>query len=124
MSDLVEFLTARLDEDEATALAADKSRWLGTSDKLVSFEVKDAEGAWETVGWVSTDTRDNEYHIARWDPVRVLAEVAAKRQVLAAYEAASAPFMADKRAGLWVAVKALATAYSDHPDFAAAWERS
>jgi len=51
-----EYLTARLDEEEAVARAA------------------------ETKAWASTVAE--QIHILRWDPARVLADVAAKRAIV------------------------------------------
>lgn len=128
MSDLVEFLRARLDEDEEIARHASPGPWHCTSDPL-GMHIENGDGLGRIVMRSGADRADargwsNIEHIARHDPSRALAEVAAKRQVVTAYEASSAPFLAAQRPGLWMAVKSLATAYSDHPDFAAAWERS
>lgn len=115
MSDLVEFLKARLDEDEELAREA--------VDGLYPSEGPD-DYVHHLVSAESNCTDEQYRHADRWNPFRVLAEVAAKRQVIIAYEASSAPFLAAQRSGLWMAVKALATAYSDHPDFAPAWQRA
>jgi len=75
---ITEFLTARLDEDEAAIedpeswLAAGESHGVRRVDVNLSFEC------------VAASTRSwRAEHIARHDPARVLAEVAAKRRVLA-----------------------------------------
>ncbi len=52
-------------------------------------------------------------HIVRHDPARVLADVAAKRRILAELEG---PFGLDLEA-LNAVVRHLATAYADHPDY-------
>ncbi|MFZ3494609.1 DUF6221 family protein [Streptomyces sp. 5.8] len=66
MDDPVQFLRARLDEDEQTARAA-SAGWYGYDpEQAIAFvPVEDTQ------------------HIARHDPARVLAEVAAKRRRLA-----------------------------------------
>jgi len=86
MSDIVEFLLARVAEDEADARAADGSRWFH-QDKLVSFEALGPDGDWVDVSApISVDTRANGHHIARWSPARVLAECEAKRRIIALHE--------------------------------------
>lgn len=110
MSDLVEFLEARLVEDEAIALKSGGSEaewlyraeydnetgnevvwansrteeWLGPAQKkpYVSY------GRYVTMdheGCLPAVDEDDGTHIARHDPARVLREVAAKRAILAAY---------------------------------------
>ena len=118
MSDLAEFLLARIAEDETDARSA--------------------------VGSDGTTTQ----HVARWNPARVLAECGAKRRIIAAhqtygevYDAADMTY--PHAAGscvtcgfgdTWEAVeygsgddypcptlRFLAAPYSDHPDFDEAW---
>jgi len=89
--DIVEFLTARLDDDEAVAKAAG----VGPRDKWRTIEWYD--GQFENGLTVSVDVhgvagapvtsrgnllRADGEHIARHDPARVLAEVAAKRRIM------------------------------------------
>lgn len=106
MTPLDEFLTARLDEDEAAAKAA-ASRPLG--DQWIDGTRLTAVAA----------------HIARHDPARVLREVEAKRKILNSWVSAAT---ADRYSagpepidhfqdGLEHALRLLATAWSDHPDY-------
>jgi hypothetical protein len=76
MSDLVAFLNARLDEDEAAARAAAPGVLSG----------RDAAG-WCEVLLAKGIGADDEgaKHIARHDPGRVLREVAAERAILGFY---------------------------------------
>jgi hypothetical protein len=135
MSDLVAFLRARLDEDEATAKAADHGRWL-PEDKGVSFEVQEPDGEWALGGFVAADTHANADHIARHDPARVLREVEAGRMILAEHaaahtayrEAQSLPPEDARRAGaatqmlVWERVlKIRAAVWRDHPDYDPQW---
>lgn len=78
MDDLIAFLRARLDDDEAAARVAaalTRSPWttegstVMCGDGLPVAGIEDGESA-------------TAAHIARWDPVRVLAEVDAKRRIL------------------------------------------
>jgi hypothetical protein len=103
MSDLVEFLTARLDEDEAAARA------------------------WLPIGNPDAAARE---HIARHDPARVLREVAAKRAILAGHSTVTGWNWPDQSDGsvqmdyveaLRRTLRHLAAVYSDHPDYDEAW---
>ncbi|MFD6517323.1 DUF6221 family protein [Rhodococcus sp. NPDC060176] len=111
MSEIVEFLEARLAEDEAVALKAGGSEaewlyraeydnetgnevvwansrseeWLGPAQKkpYVSY------GRYVTMdheGCLPAVDEDDGTHIARHDPARILREVAAKRAIVKAYE--------------------------------------
>jgi hypothetical protein len=114
---VVEFLAARLEEDEAAAEAAQ-----------AKAQVRISSGAdfGPALGRLL-------FH-QRFSPERVLAEVAAKRRILAQYVAARAAAESetdtDTEAG-WVAdgvlgalelaVRALAMPDADHPDFKPEW---
>jgi hypothetical protein len=84
---LVEFLRARLDDEEATARAAAADHaldWRPGSFESWVFGVRSrkpiATGPQNLGLGVATAA-----HIARWDPARVLAEVAARRVILNAH---------------------------------------
>lgn len=98
MDELIPFLRARLDEDERAA------------------------NAWLPLGNPTAAQRD---HIARHDPARVLADVAAKREILRLAE-----IYADEQFpnhdggyadGMADAVALLAASYADHPDYREEW---
>ncbi|WP_128977268.1 DUF6221 family protein [Streptomyces roseicoloratus] len=120
--DLVEFLTARLDEDERTARGV---LWDGSGNELqwsLPFSATIQVGT----ELFTTDDGAVAEHIARHDPARVLAEVDAKRRILADYER----FVAERRRmmGGWDSypevspiLAALALPYADHPDYDEAW---
>jgi hypothetical protein len=118
--DLVAFLRARLDEDEHKARAATQGSWMeknGNVSDLVADRVYKAV--------------DRE-HIIRWQPSRVLAEVAVKRRIIAQYEYAvehpdeispdgflvSVPI---SRKALRDVVKLLARPYRNHPEYREDW---
>ncbi len=114
MMTIVEFLTARLDDDEAVALAA-CAHW----EHPDSWECKRGK-ALEVygdrvvrAGLASPDPLDVAHvgrgvtHIALHDPARVLAEVKAKRRIVD-----------DSRI---LALCALAAVYADHPDYETRW---
>jgi hypothetical protein len=143
---LVEFLMARLDEDEAAARAAASPPW----EVEIMSHVKDASvthQTWEVgrninFGYLGDDheivsygTRDegdgrseaNARHIARHDPARVLAEVDAKRRIVERFELRDREFdLADPTsmalaASMHEALVLLALPYADHPDYDEAW---
>lgn len=139
MSDLVEFLRARLDEDEAAARKA--AALCSCHPPAMSWTFRD--------GNESTDGRilvvdephptlkrkigrrwNGSYeglfmaeHIVRHNPARVLAEVAAKRQIIVWHEVASESPELDRDA--WQIMRQtllqLATPYADHPSYDERW---
>jgi len=109
VTDIVEFIRARLDEDERVALAANGPHWR-PGDGNVSeggLYALDGDGSDEGRGWSiawfqlgetnpgrqlpafsswKRRAHENGVHAARHDPARVLREVEATRAVLAEYE--------------------------------------
>lgn len=104
MSDLVEFLLARIAEDEAVARAAAERQgehWFD-EEGIVSSDAEPVnppgsllhiyapEGRWnlwDCEGAASLGvTSEVSAHMARHDPARVLAECAAKRRIIALHE--------------------------------------
>lgn len=137
MSGLVEFLRARLDEDEAAAEAARRQVAERVCPPPQVDEWAARAGHWGVVPWlysaraeadlaqwgrveIATLARD---HIARHDPARVLAEVEAKRQIIVWHEVASESPELDRDA--WQIMRKvllhLATPYADHPDYDERW---
>lgn len=135
MSDIVDFLTARLDDDER--IAADLiagPRWRAESNSV--WEVDDDDQV------CRAGTAEDAEHIARHDPARVLADVAAKRAILASHREAlveerdmheidwpteqrgrvEQAAAAAKVGVLRAAVESLAQPYADHSDFDPAWK--
>ncbi|MCK2144874.1 DUF6221 family protein [Streptomyces sp. WAC00276] len=131
-ADLITFLRARLDEDEAVARAVE--------DRSAPLT-----GQWEADGETALRTANDHVlahlpegrpfkpgvlpHIARHDPARTLAEVEAKRKAIHIYEqaahslGASVPgtpphdLMTGAANTARAILQALATAYADHPDY-------
>ena len=104
---LPEFLTARLDEDEAVARSA----------------------RWHAVDYNSSE---NEAHGQRWDPARVLAEVEAKRRIVALHEPYSHGDLGDLclecaggagEGADWPCrtLRILASVYASHKDYRDEW---
>lgn len=138
--DLVAFLRARLDEDEQAAREAagevEESSWIGSQESGHPWRYQN-QGVWgehdglcaEAPRVADTDRRAIQDHIARHDPDRVLAEVAAKRALVDDYaevaeldtEDAEPEFAYGRAAGLGIAVRLIAAAYAAHPDYREAW---
>jgi hypothetical protein len=131
MDDLVTWLRAQLDDDERVARAADSGRWL-PEDKGITFEYRaDDFHDGEAQARLVADTRANQWHIARWDPARVLAEVDAKRRILDRYEDALARQQDPEHSQVaahvqveeyedWI-LPSLALPYADRPGYRDEW---
>ena len=145
--DLVAFLRARLDEDEAAAKTAQVRRpgpWAvidpsGLGNLHFATEIHDPQGKPVAVvsgGYITS-------HIVRHDPARVLRDVEAKRRILAEHEDTQRGYVADHGVNELMCVRcadadrdgdpyaeepypcptlrALAAVYFDHPDCRPEW---
>lgn len=113
--DLIEFLRARLDEDERAARDAGGERWR-RHEHHDHIEV-DRSPLYPPVAF---HVAPYDIHIARQDPARVLAEVDAKRRIVAG--CAQAKLAGDQTASaLFVVACMLALPYADHPDYQQEW---
>ncbi len=149
MSDLIEFLTARLDEDEAVAKAAIElaplpwQRSYGEDGDARWLDILGGEGTSvvETESGANGPSLDVAEHIARHDPARVLREVEAGRRILARHRPnpqwADIVALADACMGCGVTgpyddpntehmdqcpeLRDLASAYAGHGDYRADW---
>ncbi|AIZ01754.1 hypothetical protein ArV1_066 [Arthrobacter phage vB_ArtM-ArV1] len=118
MSNPVDFLKARLDEEEQTALKA------LTIDKGQPIP-KDAEYSYsmDVHGYESFATEAQSKIVDTWNPIRVLAEVKAKREALAHYESMDwtvEPSGEQQYAAKFVTF--MVNVYADHPDFHPGWK--
>jgi hypothetical protein len=109
---IIEFLEARIDEDEARAFAANAwashggpTQWIGQpGDRLVGR--LGAGGP----------------HIAAWSPHRVLAECAAKRSMIDLYRNGAVGEVFEGQR--WVnPLEPFAAIYKDHPDYQQEWSQ-
>jgi hypothetical protein len=138
---VVEFLIARLGEDEAAAKAATPGPWKA---EPIHYGPNSGEPDWSitaekrTVIWgeESLERAGDAAHIARHDPVRAIADVAAKRMIMRVHH----PYVC----GPWPhacqgcphsgtddpytehvdqcpVLRALACVYSDHADYDQEW---
>ena len=116
---VVEFLEARVAEDELTAQAAVD----GSPSWRVFYDyrdVKDARRPLRRPGRRLYPSAEQAAHIARHDPARVLRGCTAVRAVIAellrreATDDDSDPYLEDL-------VRELAAVYADHPDYDISW---
>ena len=125
--EIVEFLRARLDEDEAGAQAATWGPWAASGRWIW------AQGRPDAVFGVDGDPADVEY-IARHDPARALREVEAKRRIVEDWEGheertawalandLSPAHPDERRTAVWAVLRHLAAVWSDHPDYRLEWK--
>jgi hypothetical protein len=117
---IVEFLEARLAEDELTATAAID----GTADWHVLYtyrDVKDGEGHYVVLADSRYPTVGQAAHIGRHSPARVLRQCEAVRSVIADLLRLDALGDVPGRSATEASLRQLALAYSDHADFNQAW---
>ncbi len=88
MSDLIDFLTARYDDEERTAKAAmfspESRREFGGEGSLSETRTG-GNGYFATGPWGGGIDDEYAEHIVAWQPARVLAEVGVKRQIVRAH---------------------------------------
>ena len=144
MSDLVEFLKARLAEDERRALAVDDNSAPWTGQWVVRGEALKAYNGWTLIYKKAGD--DTLFrpgllaHIARHDPARVMREVEAKRAIVDEHpittgwdgDGSNRPICltcstADQSGGIegdpypCRTLRLLASPYADHDGYRAEW---
>ena len=123
MDELVQFLRARLAEDEQTAREAAGGSgpdWYYDNGHVQS------RSHYGSVATGSQDFLESEFgaHIVCHDPARVLREVGAKRELLRVAAAAHdyhETFTSGFAAALEGTLRLFALAYADHPDYHAEW---
>ena len=117
---LVEFLEARLAEDELVAAAAID----GTADwhALYTYrDVRDGDGRYVVLADSLYPTVGQAAHIARHSPARILRQCEAARAVIAEFLRLDALGDLPGRDAAGTALKAFASVYGDHPDFDPTW---
>jgi Family of unknown function (DUF6221) len=136
ISDLIAFVTARLDEDEATAKAAgEPGGQFSRPGAGFAPDWKDEGGAvsssaGEVVFDEGNPTEAQSAHIARHDPARALREVEAGRKLLTRYAEArefferpvNAGYPAGEVTGLRMAIRCRAAIWDGHPDYRPEWK--
>lgn len=150
MTDVVAFLIARLAEDEQIARDAGFSQqsktrqqeWIAQATEWPGGEHPFLDGVKVTdrmgIATFVANGGARAEHVARHDPARVLAEVAAKRAILAEHKHAPATEPSTDDFGCQICaydrgdcvlygwgwcntVRLLAAPYADHPDYDPAW---
>lgn len=124
-AELADFLTARITEDYdlATKTQGDQSWDVDPTSKFFG-EVVSSDGA-----IASSADIDDARHIARWDPARVLGDVAARQSIVDGYRSAGLklaqePMSSPERAAMAVLGRVclqLAQPHAEHPEFANRW---
>jgi len=117
---LVEFLEARLAEDELMATAAIE----GAADWHVFYayrDVKDGDGHYVVLADGQYPTVEQAAHIARHSPARILRQCEAARVVIAEYLRLDAVGDLLGRAVAETVLRQLASVHSDHADFDVSW---
>jgi hypothetical protein len=117
---VVEFLEARLAEDELTATAAIE----GASDWHVLYayrDVKDGGGGYVVLADSRYPTVEQAAHIARHSPARILRQCEAARALIG--EFLRLELLGDEpgRSATEIALRQLASVHADHPDFDQTW---
>lgn len=117
MDDLIAFLRARIDEDEADALAVG-------GDKSWFLYLEGGQDGWAVEGQDTGEpgcivgSESLGHHIVRHDPARVLADVAAKRQIIDIHQGVhSCGFSDYDDANPCPTLSLLALPYADHSDY-------
>jgi Family of unknown function (DUF6221) len=117
---VVEFLEARLAEDELTANAATD----GSLDwhALYSYrDVKDGEGHYVVLADSQHPTVGQAAHIARHSPARILRQCEGARALIAEFLRLVALGDLPGRSATEAALKQLASDHADHVDFDKTW---
>lgn len=120
---LLEFLQARLTEDELTALAAvdGSPEW---RNSLTFRDVKDENGRFIVEADREHPSVEQAAHIARHCPARALAEVEVKRLLIADYLRTDAAGDLLGRDIVESLLRQMSSVYADHPDYNPSWSRS
>jgi hypothetical protein len=135
MSDLAEFLLARIAEDEESAREAAEAapgRWASWNHRAHALDKRDLASS--EAGRIAELPLGPDGHIARHDPARVLAECEAKRrivdyaQMLGQFHDAETDRLKKVIASESVdtmtdVLELLALPYADHPDYRQEWKR-
>lgn len=122
--DLVDFVRARLDEDEQEAIAASPGPWHANAEQDEVVAV-DGETVADGFALSSEQLRATVRHIVRYDPARVLREVEAKREIIELHTAEpnqqSDECPHDLQELPCPTLRCLALPYADHPDYREEW---
>lgn len=126
--DIIDFLEARISEDEAVAQAASPAPWewfikagnptpalYGADEQTVLDAYSD-----NAPGYLACKAEDRVY-IAQFNPGRILAECAAKRQILANVPLVVTDLAGEVGGTSEYVLMCMASPYRDHPDYQEGW---
>ena len=117
---VVEFLEARLAEDELTAGAAID----GAAEWYVLYayrDIKDGDGHYVVLADSQYPTVGQAAHIARHSPARVLRQCEAVRAVIAEFLRLDVLGDTSGRSATEAALRQIVSVHCDHPDFDQTW---
>lgn len=109
---LVEFLEARISEDEEHANAA-----AHLDERIYGSSLAVAANLVVAVGIAGQN------HVRRWEPARALAECEAKRHLIAELAAGRREDIGIGQGTAKHLLGILAAPFADHPDFVASWSK-
>ena len=116
--DIVEFLRARLDEDEELARDAyyDGQKWVPEEEAVVAAD-RDLDPL------LFLDRKCDAAHAANWSPARVLREVEAKRRIvdLGWHHLGDEDYGWGMEEAKRQVLAIMALPYADHPDYDPEW---
>lgn len=134
--DLVEFLRARLAQDERIARACSGAPWSASPSGTVHLDPAGGRGGAAAgaepsgAGFVaSAENGAYAEYIARYDPARALREVAARRQIIDDYDKGAWVLEQGQRteaaeaahAARLAVLRLLALPYAHHPEYREIW---
>jgi hypothetical protein len=120
MDDLVTWLRAQLDADEAAALVASQGVGCDKWDTPATGIVRMAGGDLTGLGLVQAP-RDAADHIARHDPASVLRDVAAKRAIVDRLDAPENSHSQEAWYAIEYDIALIASAYADRDGYRPEW---
>lgn len=126
--DIIDFLEARISEDEAVAQAASPAPWEwftkdgNPAPALYGADERTVLDAYSghAPGYLSSKAEDRLY-IAQFNPGRILAECAAKRQMLANVPLVVTDMASEVGVTSEFVLMCMASPYRDHPDYQDGW---
>ncbi|MBO2447582.1 hypothetical protein J4573_10830 [Actinomadura barringtoniae] len=125
MSDLVDFLRARIDKDEALARACAAAPWRALPAGQIVVDSPDSDAAPAPAPVASAENLTYAEHIARHDPARVLRDVETRRRLIAEYEKnawRASQGRGEQYVDPWeTTLRLLAEVYDHHPAYQEAW---
>jgi len=116
VTDIVAFLRARLDEDQAVAQSATPGPWVRDALDVVP----EGEHSGHTVAEECHGDADAD-HISRHDPAHVLADIASKRLIIDVVPPPPGAEVPDTGSAWDYILRLLTLPYATHPDYREEW---